>query len=396
MPLFDGIKALRGRFLLAISIILCIGSGAIAEDAAWHISKSSGDVWVISSGAQQVALTNDASFKPGDEIRTGRNGRVLLVRGQESILVSPNSVISLPPEETEQKDGLSTTILQQAGSILLEVEKRAVKHFEVETPYLAAVVKGTQFRVSVNKDDSSVDVLRGEVEVAGFKSGQYTTVRPGQAARVATEGRGDLSLSGSGTLSPIQQGEPHQSSIAPIPVPQEGLSAPASAPDGQQVRVVPPLGEIGSSAAPSPGPAGLAPRASGTSGPIQQSQFRQSSADPPPGLKQGVSVAGGTPSGQQVRIAAAPGGVEAYPVRSEASAADESADEDANENTWGFGLFGWGNDKASGHKKHLDNKEYVDQRTISLVLGIGIAVAVATGVTRRMQKPKQTQRRKLR
>ena len=231
MPLFDGIKALRGRFLLAISIILCIGSGAIAEDAAWHISKSSGDVWVISSGAQQVALTNDASFKPGDEIRTGRNGRVLLVRGQESILVSPNSVISLPPEETEQKDGLSTTILQQAGSILLEVEKRAVKHFEVETPYLAAVVKGTQFRVSVNKDDSSVDVLRGEVEVAGFKSGQYTTVRPGQAARVATEGRGDLSLSGSGTLSPIQQGEPHQSSITPIPVPQEGLSAPASAPE---------------------------------------------------------------------------------------------------------------------------------------------------------------------
>ena len=177
--------------------------------------------------------------KPGDEIRTGRNGRVLLVRGQESILVSPNSVISLPPEETEQKDGLSTTILQQAGSILLEVEKRAVKHFEVETPYLAAVVKGTQFRVSVNKDDSSVDVLRGEVEVAGFKSGQYTTVRPGQAARVATEGRGDLSLSGSGTLSPIQQGEPHQSSITPIPVPQEGLSAPASAPNGQQVRVVP-------------------------------------------------------------------------------------------------------------------------------------------------------------
>lgn len=391
MPLFDGIKALRGRFLLTISVILCIGSGAMAEDAAWHISKSSGDVWVISSGAQQIALTNDANFKPGDEIRTGRNGRVLLVRGQESILVSPNSVISLPPDETEKKDGLSTTILQQAGSILLEVEKRAVKHFEVETPYLAAVVKGTQFRVSVNKDDSSVDVLRGEVEVAGFKSGQYTTVRPGQAARVATEGRGDLSLSGSGTLSPIQQGKPHQSSIAPIAVPQEGLSAPASAPNGQQVHVVPPLGEIGSSAAPSAGPAGVPPRASGTSSHIQQSQFRQSSADPLPGLKQGVS-AGGAPSGQQVRMAAAPGGVEAYPVRSKASA-DENADEDANENTWGFGLFGWGNDKAGGHKTHLDNKEYVDQRTISLVLGIGIAVAVATGVTRRMQNPKQKQRR---
>ena len=63
------------------------------------------------------------------------------------MLISPNSVVGLP---TENKDGLSTTIVQQAGSILLEVEKRNVKHFEVETPYLAAVVKGTQFRVTVN------------------------------------------------------------------------------------------------------------------------------------------------------------------------------------------------------------------------------------------------------
>jgi len=256
-------------------------------------------------------------------------------------------------------------------------------------------VKGTQFRVSVNKDDSSVDVLRGEVEVAGFKSGQYATVRSGQAAKVATEGRGDLSLSGSGTLSPIHQGEPRQLSITPIPVPQEGLSAPASTPNGQQVRIVPLLGEIGSTARPSAAPGGPPRSGSGPSIPTQQSQSHQSSANPLPGPKQGASVAGGTPDGQQVRIAAAPDSVEAHPVRSGGSADDEDADENAHENTWGFGLLGWGNDNASSRKKHgdNDNKEYVDQRTISLVLGIGIAVAVATGVTR--QKQKQKQRRKL-
>ena len=72
---------------------------------------------------------------------------MLLVRGEETILISPNSVIGVP---AEKKDGMSTTIVQQAGSILLEVEKRNVKHFEVETPYLAAVVKGTQFSVTVD------------------------------------------------------------------------------------------------------------------------------------------------------------------------------------------------------------------------------------------------------
>ena len=153
--------------IAAMAVLLGSCSGAMAEeDAPWLVSKSSGEVWITAQGAQQVSLAQAAQLKSGDSIRTGRNGRVLLTRGEETILVSPNSVIGIP---AEKKPDLSTTILQQAGSILLEVEKRNVKHFEVETPYLAAVVKGTQFRVSVNATGSSVDVLRGQVEVADFK-----------------------------------------------------------------------------------------------------------------------------------------------------------------------------------------------------------------------------------
>jgi FecR protein len=83
---------------------------------------------------------------------------VLLVRGEETILISPNSVIGMP---AAPKDGLSTTIIQQAGEILLEVEKRNVKHFEIETPFFAAVVKGTQFRVSVDKSRRAARPGRG-------------------------------------------------------------------------------------------------------------------------------------------------------------------------------------------------------------------------------------------
>ena len=56
------------------------------------------------------------------------------------------------------------TIVQQAGSILLDVEKRNVKHFEVETPYLAAVVKGTKFTVTSGDEGASVKVTRGSVQ----------------------------------------------------------------------------------------------------------------------------------------------------------------------------------------------------------------------------------------
>ena len=115
------------RLWCAMTMVLVADSGAVAaENDVWSVGKSSGEVWITTSDAQQVSLKPDENLKPGDMIRTGRNGRVLLVRGEETILIMPNSVVGLP---LEKKDGLSTTILQQAGSILLEVEKRNVKHF---------------------------------------------------------------------------------------------------------------------------------------------------------------------------------------------------------------------------------------------------------------------------
>ena len=243
----DCIGNFRFKVGLALLIVSLAGSGAIAEDAGWRIAKTSGDVWVANSGVQRVSLTDKEVLNPGDNIRTGRNGRVLLVRVEETMLVAPNSVIGIP---AEKKEGLSTTIIQQAGSILLDVEKRNVKHFEVETPYLAAVVKGTQFRVSVNRTGTSVDVLRGAVEVADFKSGKFATVLPGQAARVSAQGEGGLSLSGSGVLSPIQQGTPRATSVTRVPVPAGGLSVPR----GHQnpgvraahdaLRIAAPVGEV--------------------------------------------------------------------------------------------------------------------------------------------------------
>jgi hypothetical protein len=203
--------------LAALAVVVFSGSIAGAQDVVWRVNKASGDVTISASGAQPVALSATSSLNPGDVIRTGANGRVLLVRGAETMLITANSVVGLP---NEQKDGLSTTILQQAGTILLEVEKRNVKHFQVETPYLAAVVKGTQFRVTVDKDDSRVDVLRGQVEVVDFKTGQYTQVFPDQSARVSAQGTGGLSVSGTGLMSPIQQGTPRRSSVAPLPQPQ--------------------------------------------------------------------------------------------------------------------------------------------------------------------------------
>jgi len=219
--------------VLAVLVAVYAGSGAIAQDAAWHVSKSSGEVWVTASGMQPAALTSDAILKPGDTVHTGQNGRVLLVRGPETILISANSIMSIPGD---RGSGLSTTILQQAGSILLDVEKRNVQHFEVLTPYLAAVVKGTQFRVTVDNHGGRVDVLRGQVQVTDYKSGQYALVNPGQQASAARQGSAGLALSGSGSLSTIQPGTPRSPSVSPITIPSDGFSAPERLDNGLQNR----------------------------------------------------------------------------------------------------------------------------------------------------------------
>src|SRR5262249_40744361 len=219
--------------LTALAIaVLGAGSNAHAQEA-WRISKSSGDVTVMSEGFQPVALTAGMNLQPGSSIRTGQNGRVLLMRGNETILISANSAISFP--KSSRQNGMSTTILQQAGSILLEVEKRTINHFEVETPHLSAVVKGTRFNVTMSGNETRVGVFRGQVEVTDFKSGQHALVNAGQNATVSMQGAPGLSLSGTGTLSPIQQGTPRKSSSPADP--DDAMPTPApSAPIQRQAR----------------------------------------------------------------------------------------------------------------------------------------------------------------
>ena len=230
------LKLIVAPLLLGGILYLAPHSIAAAEDGApWRVSKSSGEVWTTTSGVRNASLNNEALLQPGDGIRTGPTGRVLLTRGQETILISPNSVVALP---TGQKDGLSTTIIEQAGSILIQAEKRNVKHFQVETPYLAAVVKGTRFRVDVTKVGGHVEVLEGKVEVADFKTGEIALVLPGQSAKVPASGNPSLSLSGTGKFNPIERGAPRAPSFERIPVPKNGLAMPSDVQNGQTVHAL--------------------------------------------------------------------------------------------------------------------------------------------------------------
>ena len=143
------------RILVALLAIAASAAPLLA--AEWQVARSTGDVWVASPKAQPVSLGTDVVLQPGDKIHTGRSGRVLLVRGSESILVAPNSVVSLP---AEQKAHGVTSILHQAGSIMLEVEKKGEitakdiqtdDTIEVINPdlHIATLTKNVSFRMEL-------------------------------------------------------------------------------------------------------------------------------------------------------------------------------------------------------------------------------------------------------
>jgi hypothetical protein len=220
-------NAIVAALLLAVSLLTYQAPGASAADRSWQVSKASGEVWVTNLGVQRASVTSETTIRAGDQIMTGQTGRVLLVRGEETMLISPNTVIAISDKNA---DGMTTTIMQRAGSILLEVEKRNVKHFEVDTPYLAAVVKGTKFSVSLDNAGSHVEVFSGQVEVSSHKSGEIAQVTPGQTAAVSAKGASTISLSGSGPLLPIEKGVPRSALVIAMKVPPGGLVPEGSRP----------------------------------------------------------------------------------------------------------------------------------------------------------------------
>jgi len=91
--MFKAFKGATACFLLTGSVFFTLVGAVHADERAWRVEKSTGQVWVSHGAVQPVSLGAETDLTAGDKIRTGRNGRVLLVRGAERILISPNSAI---------------------------------------------------------------------------------------------------------------------------------------------------------------------------------------------------------------------------------------------------------------------------------------------------------------
>jgi len=56
------------RLLSAALILMAASSAFAADDGAWTVSKSSGEVWLTGTSAQPASLKQEELLKPGDTV----------------------------------------------------------------------------------------------------------------------------------------------------------------------------------------------------------------------------------------------------------------------------------------------------------------------------------------
>ena len=148
-------KTIAPAMIFSMAVVLS-ASTAMADE--WTVVRLRGGVFALESGAW-VQLERGSVVSDERVIKSASNGRVTLVRDAETIELGPDTTAQI-----EDRSGF-TTVYNHQGTVGIDAEARNVQHFAVQTPFLAAVVKGTAFTVQTSAKASTVTVDRGTVQV---------------------------------------------------------------------------------------------------------------------------------------------------------------------------------------------------------------------------------------
>jgi hypothetical protein len=179
---------------VALIILPLLGTAKsfAGESTDWVVRKTTGLVEYSMMGAEGVLVESGDFLAPGMSLKTGDNGRARLERGEEWLIVLPNTNVT---NQAEPDPGMDTTLKVETGKIGVHVQKQSSQHFSVGAPNLVAVVKGTTFTVSADDIHSEVAVTEGLVEVTARSTQEVRDVGAGQVASVKSDA-GSLSVHG--------------------------------------------------------------------------------------------------------------------------------------------------------------------------------------------------------
>ena len=131
--------------------------------------------------ARTLRLMSAVLLLGSSELALAQSGDWTVSEASGSVTVAANSRVRIPA--AAQKQGMFE-VIQEWGNAIFQIEKQAKPHFGVQTPYLAAVVKGTTFSITVTQEGASLQVVEGAVETSTLDGGAKDLIRPGIVASV--------------------------------------------------------------------------------------------------------------------------------------------------------------------------------------------------------------------
>ena len=176
------------RIALIAAYVLIVGApafavgpdtGSLEDPNRIHVTDIGGDVDVTMAGERHDVGVGATVLLPA-VVETGSDGRLGLRQSATSISVAPDSKIEIP--QAASGGQLVARLVQWRGNVFYDVETREVNKLRVETPYLVAVVKGTQFNVAVLGDTTTISLFEGRLEIRMPDDSQVVEIEPGEIA----------------------------------------------------------------------------------------------------------------------------------------------------------------------------------------------------------------------
>jgi hypothetical protein len=148
-------------------------------------------------------------------------------QAQTSITVAADTEIEIPAEAADGQ--LIARLVQHRGNVFYDVAHREAGRLRVETPLLVAVIKGTQFNVSVQEDSTTISLFEGRLEIRTPDDNEVIQLNAGE---IAIRSRTDTSIR---VVGMDEERAPTPTPRAAVPAAADGALADSSRVDGTRI-----------------------------------------------------------------------------------------------------------------------------------------------------------------
>ena len=181
----------------------CMASTAFA--GTWTVVQTSADAKYTTDRSNWKQITPGMVLPDNSWVNTGKRGRLTIQKDTNVVNLNPGTLAGI----NELGGNLDKTVIaQQTGSVTLDLVHKSAPWMTVQTPFLAAVVKGTKFSVTIGKTDAIVDVSRGRVGVTDPRRGETVDIVTGQKAQVDATSAHPMKVAGAGKIEPVRSVQP--------------------------------------------------------------------------------------------------------------------------------------------------------------------------------------------